>query len=126
MSMRKMTGIFGLALGLSLGQCSSETKLEELEPKQGTFAGGEEISIKGKNFPVKRGGASVVFGRRPATQVVLENSNTIKVTSPQGDKNTDVDVTVQFDDGRTFQLKNAFRYLDATDNAKVLKNFGKK
>jgi len=124
--MRSVIGIFGLALCLSASQCSSATKLEELEPPQGTFAGGEEIMIKGKNFPVKTGGAMVMFGRRPATNVVIENSGTIKVTSPTGEKNTEVDVTVQFDDGRGFQLKNAFRYLDATDNAKVMKNFGKK
>jgi hypothetical protein len=124
--MRSTLGTLGLALLLSAGQCSNETKIERLEPQQGTFAGGEEISIKGKNFPVKRGGVSVTFGRRAGTGVAIENDNTIKVISPQGEKNTDVDVTVLFDDGRGFQLKNAFRYLDATDNAKVMKNFGNK
>lgn len=124
--MRSTLGTLGFALLLSTSQCSSETRLEKLEPPQGTFAGGEEIIIRGKNFPVKRGGVSVMFGRRPGTGVVMESSNTIRVTSPQGEKNTDVDVLVQFDDGRAFQLKNAFRYLDATDNAKVMKNFGKK
>ncbi len=118
--------LVGLALCLSFAACSSETKIDGLEPPQGTFAGGEEIIIKGRNFPVKRGGASVTFGRRAATNVVMENDNTIKVTSPQGEKNTEVDITVLFDDGRAYQMKNAFRYLDATDNAKVMKNFGKK
>src|SRR5688572_21881554 len=116
MRMRSTLGTLGLALLLSAGQCSNETKIERLEPQQGTFTGGEEISIKGKNFPVKRGGVSVTFGRRAGTGVAIENDNTIKVISPQGEKNTDVDVTVLFDDGRGFQLKNAFRYLDATDN----------
>jgi len=124
--MRSILGTLGLALLLSAGQCSNETKIERLEPPQGTFAGGEEIMIKGKNFPTKRGGVSVTFGRRAATGVTLENDSTIKVLSPQGEKNTDVDITVLFDDGRGFQMKNAFRYLDAADNQKMLKNFGKK
>lgn len=123
--MRSTLGALGLALILSAG-CSNETRLERLEPQQGTFAGGEEILIKGKNFPVRRGGVSVMFGRRAGTGVSIESNDTIKVLSPQGEKNTDVDVVVQFDDGRGFQLKNAFRYLDATDNQKVMKNFGKK
>ncbi len=126
MSMRSLLCSLGLALCLSGSQCSNEIKIEQLEPPQGTFAGGEEIQIKGKNFPIKRGGVSVTFGRRAATNVVMENSSTIKVNSPQGDKNTDVDITVLFDDGRAFQMKNGFRYLDATDNTKVMKNFGKK
>jgi hypothetical protein len=122
--MRSVLGPLGLALCLSALNCSNETKITELEPQQGTFTGGEEIVIKGRNLP--RGGATVTFGRKAATNVVTESGSSLKVTSPQGDKNSDVDVTVQFDDGRAYQLKNAFRYLDATDNAKVLKNLGKK
>lgn len=124
--MRSVLGSLGLALLLSVGACSNETRVSEIEPQQGTFTGGEEIMIKGKNFPVAKGGVSVQFGRKAATNVVIENSSMIKVSSPQGDKNTEVDITVQFDDGRTYQLKNAFRYLDAADNTKVMKNFGKK
>lgn len=120
--------LWGAALALSLTtlQCSTETKITELEPPQGTFAGGEEILIKGKNLPVGRGGASVYFGKRAATNIVMENANGIRVTSPAGDRNTEVDVTITFDDGRNYLLKSAFRYLDASDNAKVMKSFGNK
>ncbi len=122
--MRKL--LWGAALTMSLAtlNCSTETKIIELEPPQGTFAGGEEILIKGRNLPVGRGGATVTFGRRPATNIVMENDHGIRVTSPAGDRNTEADVTVMFDDGRSYQLKNAFRYLDASDNQKVMKNFG--
>jgi len=108
---------------LALAQCSNETGIRELEPPHGTFLGGEEIVIHGRNFPIGRGGASVTFGRRAATNVVLENPNSIKVTSPAGDKNTEVDIVIMFDDGRAYLLKNGFRYLDAGDNQKVMKNF---
>lgn len=127
LSLRLSLGALVLG-GLSLGmvQCSNETKFTELEPPQGTFAGGEEIIIHGKNLPVGRSGAIVTFGRRQATNVVMENSSSIKVTSPAGDRNTEVDVTITLDDGRFFQLPKAFRYLDASDNQKVMKNFGNK
>jgi len=124
--MRKLLWGAALALGLTTLQCSTETKILELEPPQGTFAGGEEITIKGKNLPVGRGGATVLFGRRAATNIVMENANSIRVTSPAGDRNTEADVTVIFDDGRNYLLKNAFRYLDASDNSKVMKTFGNK
>lgn len=114
---------FSLLGALSLAQCSNETGVRELEPPHGTYLGGEEIVIHGRNFPVGRGGVSVSFGRRNATNVVLESPSGIKVTSPAGDRNTEVDIVVMFDDGRAYLLKNGFRYLDAADNQKVMKNF---
>lgn len=126
--MQRRTWLLGVAVSMCLAAtgCSNETKIAELEPPQGTYVGGEEILIKGRNLPVGRGGVSVTFGRRAATNVVIENSNGIKVTSPAGEKNTEVDITVMFDDGRAYQLKNGFRYLDASDNTKVMKHFGTK
>lgn len=126
-TLRSRAGLtFCLLSGLTLSQCSNETAVRELEPPHGTFAGGEEITIHGRNFPIGRGGATVTFGRRAATNVVLENPSSIKVTSPAGERNTDVDIVVMFDDGRAYLLKNGFRYLDASDNQKVMKNFFKK
>jgi hypothetical protein len=126
-SLLRSAGLFFcFAAPLALGQCSNETGIRELEPGTGTYLGGEEIVIHGRNFPIGRGGASVTFGRRGATNVELENADTIKVTSPAGDKNTDVDIVVMFDDGRAYLLKNGFRYLDGSDNSKVMKNFFKK
>ena len=127
--MRKLLTSTALFAGLSLftlSACSNETKLSEAEPPQGTFLGGEEIVIKGRNFPVGRGGVTVSFGRRLATNVVMESDSSIKVTSPAGDKNTDVDIDVMFDDGRAFRLQHGFKYLDGGDNAKVMKSFGNK
>jgi hypothetical protein len=58
--------------------------------------------------------------------VILESASAIRVTSPAGDRNTKADIVVMFDDGRAYQLKDAFQYLDATDNSKVMKHFGNK
>ncbi len=123
--MRRLLGSVGLVLCMAAGQCSDETRISELEPPQGTFAGGEEILIHGRNIPTGKG-VSVTFGRRAATNVVIENTNRIKVTSPAGDRNTEADIQITFDDGRTYLLKNGFRYIDGSDNVKVMKNFGKK
>lgn len=114
-----------LLLLLSLG-CSNETRVAELEPPNGTFSGGEEILVKGNGFNPGHGGVTVKFGKKDATNIVVESDKTIRVTSPSGDRNTQVDITVIFDDGRAYLLRNGFRYVDATDTSKVMKNFYEK
>lgn len=114
-----------LLLLLSLG-CSNETRVSEMEPPHGTYAGGEEILIKGNGFNPGHGGVTVKFGKKDATNIVVESDRGIRVTSPAGDKNSQVDITVIFDDGRAYLLRNGFRYLDATDSSKVMKNFYEK
>lgn len=117
--------LLGLGIGLFVGiGCSNETRVNELEPANGTYVGGEEIQIKGNGFNAGHGGGvAVKFGKRDATNIVVESDHTIKVTSPPGDKNAKADITVVFDDGRAYLLKNGFTYLDATDQSKVMKNF---
>ncbi len=94
--------------------CSNELKVSEVDPPQGTFMGGEEVVIRGNGFQPGRGGVNVRFGRREATNVVVESASAIKVTTPAGDKSTGADVSVIFDDGKAFVLKSAFQYVDTT------------
>ena len=124
--MRKLLWSAALSLAVASSACSNETAVLSLDPPQGTYSGGEEIVIKGRNFPTGRGGVSVLFGRHAATNVILESASAIRVTSPAGDRNTKADIVVMFDDGRAYQLKDAFQYLDTTDNSKVMKHFGNK
>lgn len=105
-------GLFGVLFGLAA--CSNDLKVQEIEPPQGTSSGGEEVVIKGNGFQPGRGGVSVRFGRREATNVVVESTGAIKVTTPSGEKNTAVDVSVVFDDGKAFVLKSGFQFIDAT------------
>ena len=112
--MRRMrTLLVGLAF-IGLAACSNELKVSEVDPPNGTFSGGEEVTIKGNGFQPGRGGVTVKFGKRDAAAVVVESDSTIKVTTPTGDKNTTVDITVMFDDGKAFQIKNGFHYIDTT------------
>src|SRR5579859_4433437 len=109
---------------LALGGCSKETKITEIEPNTGTFSGGEEVEIRGANFP--KAGVQVKFGTKEATQVAVQSDNVIKVATPAGDKNTTSDVSVIFDDGRAFVLRNGFRYIDSTQQRQTMDNFFKK
>ncbi len=97
-----------------LAACSNELKVSEIDPPNGTFSGGEEVIIKGNGFQPGRGGVTVKFGKREAQAVVVESGDKIKVTTPGGDKNTTVDVSVVFDDGKAFQIKNGFHFIDTS------------
>jgi hypothetical protein len=68
----------------------------------------------------------VKFGTKEATQVAVQSDNVIKVATPAGDKNTTTDVSVIFDDGRAFILRNGFRYVDSTQQRATMDNFFKK
>jgi hypothetical protein len=72
------------------------------------------VIIKGNGFQPGRGGVTVKFGRKDAQAVVVESSDKIKVTTPAGDKNTSVDILVVFDDGKSFQIKNGFHFIDTS------------
>ena len=109
-----------LAVGVGIG-CSNETKFSEVAPQTGTFTGGEEVELKGNAFP--RSGVTVRFGSKLATGVVVQSDHTIRVTTPPGEKGTSADVTLMFDDGRAFMLKNAFRYVDSTQQRDTMDKF---
>lgn len=111
-----------LPLSLLLAACNDgQTKFTGVEPNTGTFVGGEEVALLGQNFP--RGGATVRFGDKAAQPVVMESDRRIKVTTPAGDKNTNSDITIIFDDGRAFQLKSGFRYVDSTQQRNTMDKF---
>lgn len=109
------------ALALAASACSTETRIIEIEPSNGTFSGGEEVKIKGNALP--RGGVTVRFGNKAATSAVVESDHTIKVYTPAGDKNTAADVSIVFDDGRAYVLKGGFRYVDSTQQRATMEKF---
>ena len=110
-------------VALGFVACSNELKVSEAEPSTGTYNGGEEVVIKGNGFQPGRGGVTVKFGRHEAPSVAIESTDKIKVQTPAGDKNTQVDISVIFDDGKSFMIKNGFRYLDNTQRVTMDKAF---
>jgi hypothetical protein len=115
-----MKRVLGLALSLALvaiascSQSGGPLKVESVEPPQGTTGGGEEITINGGGFQPE-----VKFGHKKSETVTIAATNKIRVVTPPNDKGP-VDVTVMFDDGSTFKIPNAFRYVEpaAGDNTR--------
>ena len=119
--MRRMQ-MWGAAamLLVSMAGCSNELKVSSVEPAQGTFNGGEEVVIHGNGFQPGRGGVTVKFGGKEATAVVVAAPDKISVTTPGGDPNTTIDVTVIFDDGKAFKVANGFHYMAQVQNRGTL------
>jgi IPT/TIG domain-containing protein len=115
-----MTRVLGLALSLATfvsvacTQSGGPLKVESLDPPQGTTAGGEEISIVGSGFQPGKTQAEVRFGHRKSEMVTIASSSRIRVVTPANDKGP-VDVMVMFDDGTTFKIPNAFRYVEPSN-----------
>ena len=113
-----MNRVLGLTLSLaafvtiaSCTQSGGPLKVESVDPPQGTTAGGEEISINGAGFQPGKTQAEVKFGHKKSETVTIASTNKIRVVTPPNDKGP-VDVTVMFDDGSTFKIPNAFRYVE--------------
>jgi len=113
----------GFLAAMALSACSNELKVTEVEPNNGTYTGGEEVVVRGNGFQPGRGGVTVKFGKRDAVAVAVESTDKIKVQTPAGDKNTKVDISVIFDDGKSFMIKNGFTYLDNTQRVTMDKAF---
>lgn len=123
--MRRTLSIFVISGALAIVaacQKAGGLSVDVVEPPQGTSAGGEEITIVGSGFQPGKTQAEVRFGRRKAENVIIASASKIKVVTPAGDKGP-VDVTVAFDDGRYFKLKDGFRYMEPADNEAARKAF---
>jgi hypothetical protein len=94
-------------------QGSGDIKVDKVEPPQGTTGGGEEVTILGDGFG--QAPATVSFGGTPATVVTMVPPTKIRAVTPVGSKGP-VDVTVGFDNGRSFKIANGFRYVEPVEN----------
>jgi len=63
--MRPVKMLCAAAALFSMAACSNELKISNVEPPQGTYAGVEEVVIKGNGFQPGRGGVTVKFGIHP-------------------------------------------------------------
>ena len=91
-----------------------------LEPYTSREQLGLSCGILGNGFQPGRGGVTVKFGLKEATAVVVASTDKIMVTTPGGDPNTTVDVTVIFDDGKAFKVANGFHYMAQVQNRGTL------
>ena len=124
-----MRRVLGLALSISVfvtiaacTQSGGPVRVESVEPAQGTTAGGEEISILGGGFQPGKTQAEVRFGRKKCESVQIASPGKIRVVTPANDKGP-VDITVMFDDGSTFKIPNAFRYVEPAEGGNTRQAF---
>ncbi|MFH1131174.1 MAG: IPT/TIG domain-containing protein [Pseudomonadota bacterium] len=104
-----MVRISSICFLVCLFFCSCETKpgIKSIEPNFGNVAGGDSVLIHGNGF---REGMMVQFGKKQAAGVVINSAaQTINVRTPAGEEGS-VDVIVTADDGKSYVLRNGFRY----------------
>lgn len=73
-----------------------------VEPDEGSEDGGSEVTIKGKGFIE---GATVSFGGKEASNVIVESASAIKATAPAGPRG-ELDVTVTTSAGSSEKSSN--------------------
>ena len=98
------------ALALIGCEGSKEMAIKGLNPQTGHVAGDQTVEIQGENFRTDIG-YTVYFGQAKAKAVTIRSTEALAVTTPSGEKGP-VDVTVRSDDGRSFKIKQGFRYED--------------
>ena len=87
--------------------CQKGTSISKLEPNTGNVSGGDTITIYGNGL---KPGVTVHFGKRECQVVVVDQSGkSMRVKTPSGAEGP-VDVIITDDDGKTFMLKEGFRY----------------
>ena len=106
-----------LALG-GLAGCGEEEGLRvtSIEPKRGTYLGGDTITIFGSGFQ-KDGARDVIvyFGDREGKVLAFDGDDKLRVQAPSGSKGSTVDVTLIFGDARRFTYPKAFTYVQPGD-----------
>ena len=104
-----------LAAGATLAGCSEDTKLKVtgIDPKQGDYAGGQPVTLKGNRFQ-KDGprAAKVYFGSRQGQVVRFAADDELLVIAPGGELNSVVDVLIIFEPGGEIRLSKAFKFIE--------------
>ena len=95
--------------------CAPPPSLLSVDPGSGSLSGGTHVTLTGANFRFAGDGAvTVVFDRRPATDVTIGGDESVSCVSPPGAEPGPVTVTVSNDNG-SGSLAAGFSYAaDAT------------
>jgi hypothetical protein len=109
------------SLGTTIGSTATFTMpsasavgptITSVSPTSGPVAGGTSVTIRGTNFSTTGVGATVLFDDS-AAQVIVDDSSTIRATSPAALYPGAVDVIVANPDGQAYRKVNAFTYTSA-------------
>lgn len=89
--------------------CGRDADLH-LEPAVGDGDGGQQVRVVGSDF-LGHGPVVVYFGMRSARAVVVEDDAHISVRTPEAEGFEAVDVRLEFADGTSHALPQAFTYM---------------
>lgn len=90
-------------------------------PSAGPLGGGNTVTVTGTNF---NPGATVLFGSRAATGVIVSTSTQLTAIVPAGASLGSVSVTVRNTDGRDGTKSNAYAYVTAPTLTSVSPSVG--
>lgn len=82
--------------------------ISQVQPNSGPVAGGTTVIVQGANF---QPGATVTFGGRSATNVIVTSPGAVFAVTPAGSQAGLTNVTVTNPDGRSATLFNGFTYV---------------
>ena len=110
--------IGALGLMLVLGACSKEEglKITRIEPKEGSVNGGDLVTIYGSGFA--EGGTKsvdVYFGKKKAKVRSIDGNDKLKVETPGGVKDQQVDIMLIFGDARKAKFPGGFKYIESRE-----------
>jgi len=117
MNVRRLGVLAGLLTISALAACSDEApSVRRVYPNFSSLRGDEDVRIEGTGFRNDMG-YTVYFGTQRASSVMVEGENALIATTPGVDAPREVDVRIVADNGKTFLLKKAFRYVDGSIDA---------
>ncbi|MBT8496133.1 MAG: IPT/TIG domain-containing protein, partial [Deltaproteobacteria bacterium] len=120
---RKASVILGIlaVLALTAAACGEDEglRITSIEPKKGTYLGGDTVTIFGSGFQAEGARDVVVyFGNRQGKVLAFDGDKKLKVQAPSGDKGKTVDVVLIFGDARRFTYPKAYTFIEPS-NIKV-------
>ncbi len=90
--------------------CSNEFSVKDLSPASGVLGGGEAVTISGSGFDPNMG-VAVYFGNSKASNVVINGTDKMTVTTPSYREAAIIDVRILTDNGKEYVLRKSFRYI---------------
>jgi hypothetical protein len=114
MTVGRFLALPALLACLTLLGCSDGTpRVKRVYPDFSSLRGDEDVRIEGSGFRTDLG-YTVYFGTQRAPSVMVENEGLLVATTPGVESPREVDVRIVADNGKTFLLKKAFRYIDGS------------
>ncbi len=103
-----------LALSLFLGGCAEDKglKVKGMSRNQGSFYGGEVVTIFGNGFEAAGKDVAVYFGNSRAKVLQIDGDHELKVEVPGGEVGDEVEVTLVFGGAGEAKLPTKWTYID--------------